>query len=192
MPDTIRDGTGTQYEAKVDTSNRLHTRSVETDTAVQAAVDGRAYNINTKKLALTDGVSGLLYFFNSEDSDFIVESIALGVSSATLSDIGELLFIADPTGGTLISDATAVDIKVNRNAGSGNTLKTTTLVYKGGDGKTVTGGTDAALFFQGSNGRFFATFPYIVPKGHSVAMTYDPNGSVNVYAALIGYLKEDA
>jgi hypothetical protein len=194
MGETIRDGTGNSYEAKVDSENRLYARAVTVANSEQAALDGRAFNINTGKISLTGAdESAILYFKNDEDSDFIIDAIAIGVSNGTTADIGELTFVIKPTGGDIISDASVVDMKGNRNAGSATTLKSTTLVYKGKDGGTVTGGTDGALFFQGDNGRLFATFEFVVQKGSAVALKYDPNlssGSVNVYAALIGHIRE--
>lgn len=189
MPETIRDGTGTSYEAKVDPKNQLHTRAVSTPVGVQAAIDGRAYNLNTGKIAVTSGTSAILYFYNGESTDFVIEAIAFGVTNGSPTDIGEVFFINNPTAGTIISNATDGDMKQNRNAGSSNALLTTTKFYKGVDGATATGGSAAALFFQGDNGRLFANFPFVVPKGNSIALTYEPNGSVSVYGALVGHVR---
>jgi hypothetical protein len=67
-----------------------------------------------------------------------------------------------------------------------------TLAYKGVSGSTVTGGEEIALFYHGDNSRLFATIDFELTKGSSLALHYDPklsSGSLNIYAALIGYVK---
>jgi hypothetical protein len=99
----------------------------------------------------------------------------------------------NPTGGTLISGATNVDMNQNRNFGSNIAL--TADVYKGASGNTVTGGNDIAQFYQTGQGRLFASIGFDLPKGSSIAIEIDPNlssGSVNVYAAIIGYVRDAA
>jgi len=193
MPDQILDGSGQSNRAKVDGNLRLRTQSIQESESEHAAEIGNAYNINTGIISITGASdSALLYLKNLEDRDYILDAIALGVGTAAgTSDIGYVTLIENPTGGDLISDATAVSINANRNAGSGNTLNAT--VYKGKDGGTITGGTDVGLFAQGSSGRLYALFQVVVPKNQSIAVKYDPNlssGSVNVYAAFIGHLKD--
>lgn len=191
MTNNLLDGTGKGYRAKVDVANRVHTRSVTISAEQQATIDGDSYNINTGIINISGtSASSILYFKNSEDRNYIITAIALGVGAGTASDSGELTLIENPTGGDLITDGTAVSINRNRNAGSGKVLAAD--IYKGKDGGTVTGGDDTALFFQGTSGRLFAAFPFVVPKNKSIALKYDPNlssGSVNVYAALIGHLE---
>jgi hypothetical protein len=195
MPDSIQDGSGSSYRAKVDASLRLRTQTVQESEADHAAEIGNAYNINTKYITISAG-SALLYLKNLEDQDYILDSIALGVGQilggGAVTDEGEITFYKNPTGGDLLSGAVA-DIVENRNAGSGNTLNATVL--KGADGDTVTGGTELGLFQQGDTGRFFASFRFTVPKNSSIALHYEPNlssGSIRVYAAFIGHLKDES
>jgi hypothetical protein len=193
MPDQILDGSGQSNRAKVDANLRLRTQNIQESEAEHAAEIGNAYNINTGLISLTGASdSALLYLKNLEDKEYILDALALGVGKADgTSDLGYVTLIQNPTAGDLITDATAVSINANRSAGSGNTLNAN--VYKGKDGGTVTGGTDVALFAQGSSGRLFASFTIVVPKNQSIAVKYDPNlssGSVNVYAAFIGHLKD--
>lgn len=195
MPDSIEDGSGRSFKAKVDSNLRLRTQTVQETEQEHASDIGNAYNINTKYITITAG-SGLLYLKNLEDQDYILDSIALGVGKilggGAVTDEGELILYKNPTSGDLLSGETA-DIVENRNAGSGNTLSATVL--KGADGDTVVGGTEVALFQQGVSGRFFASFPFTVPKNSSVALHYEPNlssGSLRVYAAFIGHLKDES
>jgi len=194
MAEQIIDGTGTGKRAKVDFNNQLHTFSVIETEQQQAAANGNEYNINTGVIALTGtGESAIIYFKNDEDVDYIITAIALGIGtrSATVTDLATLKIIRNPTGGDVITDATEVDMRSNTNFGSSNTLKETTLTYKGKDGGTVTGGNDHAIFF-GGDGRLFAGVNIELTKGSSVAATLDLNtsGGANVYCALIGYTKE--
>lgn len=174
---------------KVDSKRRLYTLAITEDNDSEAARDGRAYNLNTGIITLTgSSESSLMYIYNGETEDLHINSIILGVGAGTASDMGLLTLLSNPTGGDLISDASPVDIKINRNLGSSSILSTETLVYKGKDGGTITGGTNLGIFYQGTSGRLVAPFEIVLPRGSSVAMKYDPNlssGSVDVYAAVI-------
>jgi len=190
MSEQIIDGTGTGYKVKIDSTNKMGTRSVTTSDITEAAANGDAYNLNTGKINLTGAAaSAIMYVQNNEPRDLYLDFIGLGVSDGTVSDIGELVLIRNPTAGDLITDATDVDMNANRNAGSNKVLAAN--VYKGKDGGTVTGGNNSALFFHGDNARLFGSLDIILPRGHSIGITYDPNlasGSVNVYAVLICHL----
>lgn len=192
--DYIEDGTGTGYKAKVNANNAIHTFSVTEDEQKQAATKGNEYNLNTGTIAYTGtSESSMIYFKNDESEDFVITAIAvgLGTRSATITDSANVTIVRNPTGGDVISDATAIDMKSNTNFGSSNTLKSTTLVYKGKDGGTITGGTDHALFYM-TDGRLFATVNIKLTKGSSVAVKIDLNtsGGANAYCALIGYIKD--
>jgi hypothetical protein len=188
----VEDGTGAGYKAKVDKENMLGVRAVSEPFITHRAVEGSAYNVNSGEIAFTTAGT-LIYFKNNEKEDFIITSLAVGVNSlGTHSDIGEVLLVRNPTGGDLITDATAIDYNINRNFGSSTTI--TADVYKGKSGGTLTGGAEAALFYQGANGRLFASINFVLPKGTSVGVKYEPNlssGTVTAYGALIGYRAEE-
>jgi hypothetical protein len=193
MAEIIKDGTGKGNTAKVDNNNQLHTFSVTESEQRQASQIGNEYNINTGTIAYTGtGDSSMIYFKNDEDTDFVVTAVAvgLGTRSATVTDSANVTIIRNPTGGDLISDATAVSINSNTNFGSSNALSSTTLIYKGKDGGTITGGTEHALLYM-TDGRLYASLNIELPKGSSVAVKIDLNtsGGANAYCALIGYLK---
>jgi len=197
MAEQILDGTGTGDRVKVDKNNQLHTYSITESEQQQAAAVGNEYNINTGTIAFSTNSTTrttLLYFKNDEDTDFVVTAVALGLGtrSATVSDAANVFVVRNPTSGTTITNANDVDIRSNVNFGSSRTLKTTTLVYKGADGEGATsGGTDHALLYM-SDGRLYASLNIDVPKGSSIAIEFDGNtsGTFNVYAALIGYVKD--
>ena len=188
----FEDGKGTGNKARVDANNRLHVQSNQETEELQAIVEGDGYTINTGELAYT-AAGTMLFISNNEDKDLVVSSIAVGLNNlGTHSDIPRITVERNTTGGDLgFSDNTAVAMNANRNFGSAKTL--TADVYAGKSGGTSTGGTDAMLFFQGPNGRLFATINLIVPKGQNIAITIDPklsSGTLTAYAAAICYLKD--
>jgi len=194
MAEEIIDGTGSGRSAKVDDNNQIHTFSITEDEQKQAADIGNEYNINTGTIAYTGtGTSSMIYFKNDEDEPFIITAIAvgLGTRSATVTDAAYITIIRNPTGGDVISDASAVAMNSNTNFGSDKSLKSTTLAYKGKDGGTMTGGTNHGLLYM-NDGRLFAGLNIELLKGSSVGVTIDLNtsGGANAYCALIGYIKD--
>jgi hypothetical protein len=196
MAEQIIDGTGTGRKVKIDANNQLHAFSVTEDEQRQATRSGNEYNINTGSIAFSTNSTTrttILYFKNDEDEPFFATAIAvgLGTRSATVSDAANLYIVKNPTAGTTITNANAVDINSNTNFGSSKTLKSTTLAYKGADGEgATTGGTDHALLYM-SDGRLFAGLNIEIPRGSSIAVEIDGNtsGTFNVYAALIGFVR---
>ena len=168
-----------------------NTFSIQKSEAQSAAEDNLAYNINTGDIGCA-GNTTLIYVKNDEDTDMIVESFAVGVRGSTITDMATVTLIRNPTGGDLISDATAVDMKVNRNFGTSDVLKTTTLAYKGKVNGTITGGTDSAQFYIGNNSRLFADVNLVIPRGSSMALKIDDTTTGgNAYAALVVHLKDE-
>ena len=83
----------------------------------------------------------------------------------------------------------------NRLIGSPNTLSTGTLAYKAtASGQTLTGGNDAALFAQTDKGRLFASIDFELQKGKACGIRVETalsSGNFKLYAALVGYIKDD-
>lgn len=184
----IHDGTGGGYAAKVDSDNELFTFSV-TQTEDQKAVRaGRSYNINTGLIAYTsNGESSMLYVKNNETKDLIVDAIAVGVGTlgGTVTDSTYVTVVRNPTGGDIISDATAVAMNQNRNFGSSSTL--TVDAYKGKEAGTMTGGNDIVLFQMDGNERLFAGINLVLTPGDSIGLKIDLNASTggNAYGAVV-------
>lgn len=179
--------------AKVDERKRLYVNAVGFTGTQSATTDGRSFNINTGWITITQE-SAIMYFKNDEDTDFVIDAIALGVKDGDTSDIGSLYVVRNPQNGNIISNAVAVDMLQNRNFGSSAVLKNTTFAYKGADGNTFTDGMDIALFAQNDRGRLFATVDFDLPRGSAIGLRFDPSlatGSVEIYAALIGYRKDE-
>lgn len=191
----ITDGTGKGYLAKVDENNRLSTFSVSETVTELAARSGNSYNVNTGTITLTSASeSGLLYLKNNGDNDLIIISIGylLGDSTGGSGDI-QAKVIFNPTGGTVISGATDVDININKNAGSSKVLDVD--AYKGEEGRTITGGSDAyySLIAGDSRGYVISTGSLVFPKGSSLGIALTPQtGNTNMDLQVFLSIVEDA
>jgi len=192
MAEEILDGTGTGSKLKVGSDNRLQARVITELEEIHNSELGNTYNFNTGLISIT-GDSTLIYFRNNSDENYILKSIALGsFEGITHSDDPYITVVKNPTGGDLITDATVVDINVNRNFGSSK--EADAFVYKGKVGGTLTGGSTAAILQASGGSRSFYGIDLLLPKGSSVAVNLTANassGSANWYCALIGYFKDD-
>ena len=170
----LDDGTGSGYKAKIDLDNRLHTNAVTREEVELAILLGNGYNINTGAITITNaGVdNGIWYLKNNGSLDVIIQEILiiLGTSTGGVGD-GTLKVFRNPTTGTLISGALAVEANVNRNFSSSNQLDVTT--YKGAVAATI---TDGATF--GSTNRSgtavinFTSTPIVLKTGNSIGITW--------------------
>lgn len=190
----LEDATGGGYGWKIGNDNRGQVRAVTEAEVVHNAESGNAYNFNTGYITFSADGTGV-YFKNNADNQFILTGIAVGVkdnTSPVYSTKPFLTIVRNPTGGDLISDATAVAANQNRNFGSSKTA--TGDLYKGKSGGTLTGGDDIAYLQLSTAGRSFFTIDFILPKGSSIGVKLTSalsSGSHDVYFALIGYYKDD-
>ena len=189
----IESGSGNGNEAKVGNDLRLYTQSVSESESQHALDLGNAYNINTGVVSIA-AETGMLYLKNNEDKNFIVEAVAVGIGAGSFNTTGfaKVTVIRNPTTGTLIeSTPTNVDINVNRNFGTSNTL--TADAYKAGaSGDTITNGDDIILFaMANAQSRLFGTVGLELKKGNTIGIKINPNlssGSTDCYVAIIGHL----
>lgn len=194
----ISDGTGSGYKASVRSDNRLRVASVG-DTAYESASEnGLAFNVNTEDIPLAGSVvgdQGLLYIKNNEDKDLALVGWFIGVRNLDTtdrvgSDTSIFKLITNPTGGTLVSDA-SLGTLANRTIG--NSREFNFDIYKAtGQSKTVTGGDTTAVLYQYHNaGRTFGTVSLTLPRGASLAITVDTFGAnMDLYTGFSGYLHE--
>ena len=191
MSTTVKDGTGSCFEQKVDSTNMAWVRSVTESESVEANEKGDAYNINTGLITLTNADdTPILYIKNNETRSLFIEALAIGLypSDAATGHVTATV-IRNPTAGTIVSNATNVDINSNRNYGSEKTL--TVAAYKGATGNTMTDGTDHLLINLGASGRSFITINEEIPQGTSMGVKIDPavnNTSQQIYVAALAYL----
>ena len=196
----IENGVGDGQKARVDSNNQLHVFAVTENEQNSAAEHGYLYNINTGVIALTgSGDSAVFYFKNNEsaidgESNFIITTIIFGLygRSATVTDSATATLIRNPTGGTIVDDASAADMISNSNFGSSNTLEDSLIYKASATGKTLTGGTDHALVLL-TEGRTSAPELNIdLAKGSSLGINIDLNtsGGADCYVAIVGYRKD--
>ena len=192
----ITDGSGSGYGAKVDNHFRLYTDAVTQSTVEQAAQNGDSFNVNTGTISLTsDDERALIYLKNNGDEDIVIATIGYLLGNAT-GGSGDLLatVLRNPTAGTIVSGATAVDIIANKNFGSSATLEAD--AYKGSSSTTLTDGTVAYYSLLSAAGRSYAisTGDVVIPKGSSIGINFTPATgttalNVQVFFSLI---KKDA
>ena len=170
----LDDGTGSGSRAKVDSNNRLYTNAISRAEVEQSILIGNGYNINTGLVSITNaGVDNAVWYFKNDGSlDVILFEILiiLGTSTGGVGD-GTLKVFRNPTGGTIISGALAVEANVNRNFASSNILDVTT--YKGATGSTLTGGdTFGSTNRSGTAVINFSSTPIVLKTGNSIGITW--------------------
>jgi hypothetical protein len=190
----IKDGSGGGYVAKVDSSNRLHTRSVAVPSSDQRGLDGFGFNLNTGHITLTDGSeSAVAYFKYTGTKTFHLDAIAVGVGklSGTVSDPVFIAVSRNPTGGTIIDNEVAGSLNINRNFGAANTLDGDW--YKGVQGDTLTGGNDGFLSQVNGSDRAFLTTNFILSPQTTIGIKIQLNatGGGKVYVAFVCYEEEE-
>lgn len=189
----IVDSTGTEKGLKISNKNRAQVDATTKTLATDASIEGKAYNINTGTITLTSAnKSALLYVKNNEDKDMIIDEILLIIGASTGgSGSGEVSISSNPTGGTIISGATEVEIKANRNFGSSRVLDAD--CFKGAEASTCTG---HSLFAESSRSSFPTVISFdggnvVIPKGSSMCVEFTPptgNTSMEIKTAVILYI----
>ncbi len=169
--------TGKTARVNLDNSISVHAITLPED---QHATDlGDSYNVNTGLITLTTaGESGILYFKNNEDRNVHIDGVVtiLGPSTGGLTtDITRVRVYGEVTTGTLVSGAATADIVRNRNIGVTSALAAD--VYKGAEGSTITDGTIFLDALQNPGSTVPIAIDITVPKGKSVAISYEPNDS---------------
>jgi hypothetical protein len=190
----LEDGGGSGRVAKVNGRQEVKTFSI-IETETEAANDlGLTYNLNSGEVtSIASGAATLIYFKNDEDSTYVINAVALGARGFTgLADMIVATIYRNPDAGDLISDATAADISSNSNFGSSNQLGVGTLLYKGKNAGTISGGEEFAIIYVGNNSRAAPPLNIELPKGGSIAVKIEGASATagNAYCALIGHLKD--
>lgn len=174
----IQDG-GTGKSAAIDNTARLSTRSVQQSETENATDAGDSYNINTGLVTLTTaGESGVFYLSTNEDKNVHIDSVVVIMGPSTggsATDTTRIRFYRNPTAGTLISGASAVDDNENRNFGSSKVLDST--AYKGAEGNTITDGAVIIESLVSPGSRVAFSIDLVLTKGDAIAVSLEPNDS---------------
>lgn len=191
MGNVISDGTGKGNNLKVDSKNRAMTYSVSQSSNEAASKDGDAYNIHTGNIVIS-GLSAMIYVKNNETRDLFIENIVVALGTATVSELPEVMTYKTITGGDIVTDATQVQMKSNRNYGSPNAIVADT--FKGKDGGTIVG-EQVGLYHMSAGSRLVANVNKVLPKGATIAIEVDPklsSGTMKAYVVLVCHLKDSA
>lgn len=167
----IKDGR-TSDTAKVDIQNRLHVKATTFTDQLDSLIKGDFYFEASQVITLTSASeSAILYFKNTGDRDVNMRlfDIALGNSSTTGDVI--LRFYANPTAGTLITEAVGA-IVGNNNFSSAKTIVADTFV--GSEGKTLSGQPVFTEHLQQDGTERIYPVDLVLPKGSSVGVSIQP------------------
>lgn len=191
MSETIVNGAdGAGYEAKVDKTNRLHTRSVSLTEQEEALENGKDWNIETGTINLTTAnASGLMYLKNKGEKNLKVKLYVFLIDPSTGGAGGKVLIeiLRNPTGGTVVTDANVAN-SVNMNFGSSNEIEAD--VYYGAEGKTLTGQDNIIVSKTTDDTRMLLGIFTELPRGASLGLRLTPptgNTSMNVNSILEAY-----
>ena len=193
------DGSGHNRDAKVDKNLRLWVHALTVTEDTEANKKGRAFNINTGKITLTDAVeTPIIYLKNVNSNQSLhITAIAIGFGYNTGGDqtsMAEVTIVRNPTGGDIITEEKAVAIKSNRNFGSPETLTTANFdIFKGATGDTLTGGSDHLYVFANDQNRGYFSIDEVITKGTSIGVKILPlasNTSMPLYCAFLCHLED--
>lgn len=194
MSNTIKDGAGKGNYAKVDEKLRLRTSADVFLSDEVALINSAGYTISIGNLELTtDTESGVVYLKNLNDSAIVITNVVIiaGDSTGAPDKAIDLVTYINPTGGTVISDATPAPI-INRDLSSSNLPDVT--AYVGAQGKTITGGT-RLLGLIHSDRSLSDNYPsFIVPKGFSAGFAIIPatgNTAIKLALNINFYIKDE-
>ena len=193
----VENAVGNRNGALVDANNHVAVFAISESEAQDAVFKGNAYNINTGIIGLTSSTeSACLYIQNNEspsngESTLFIESFIIGIDDqGTTAGMSQITVVKNPTGGTIGTGATDVDIAVNRDFGTSTSLDADTKIYKGAEGNTLTGGTDYAVIYQQTGTRGNYPINTALRKGNSLGIKIDTqtsSGTTNLYIVLQCY-----
>lgn len=158
-------------------STELHENSI-TDAQVYMFSSGEFTSITT-----TGTETGVFYLKNtSTTKNLFLHSIR------TCGDVAQkVTFYKNPTGGTLVTDETAAQ-STNLNFTSSNSADA--VVYKGADGKTVTGGTWLGQHINHIGHSSVNTGDALVlGRNDSLAVAFEVASAGDVCVAIEGYFE---
>lgn len=139
----IEDGKGTGIRAAVDKNNRLRTQSLNIQELNEFSRNGKAFYLSTGFLDITTtGIEhGIFYLQYTGNHELHVQSIR---TCGTVSQQWTLVKAAST--GTFFSGPTTA-FSENLKVGAVETLSS--VVYSGGEGKTITDGTHFSQWING-------------------------------------------
>lgn len=189
----LTDGTGSGFEAKITSKNRLTTLATTLAAEHDAALEGDAYFATTQDTAetLTVTTTGgpILYLKNTSTTQNMILSKVLPSTDQAATT---LKIVRDPTLGSIGNNNTHTP--VNANAGSSKTASVTAYNWNEvGDGMTgLSAGSALALYILGVG---ISPLPIddaiVVPPGTSMSFEMQAVGSTSECALNVRFYYED-
>ena len=172
----LKDNTGNQFGAKVDSDKRLHVNSVTRTQLEQACILGEAYNVATGVMTLTSGNESAVgvFSYNGDDPLVINELLVILGDSTGGAGSGLIKLVKNPKAGTIFDNAVPVSTVENRLFSSSKTVDAD--AYKGAEGDTITNGVNFAITSRDNFDEpvVFDAAPIVLKKGNSLGVTYTP------------------
>ena len=194
MAEIIESGGITPNKLIIDSKGRANVYAVTETIVENAAENGDSFNVNTGTINLTSAnKSALLYLKNNGEEDVVISAIGYLMGNST-GGSGDVLaeVLRNPTAGTIVSGAAAVDVNVNKNFGSSQSL--TVDAYKGAEANTFTDGEIAykSLLPGAARGYVIATGSVVIPNGSSIGVELTPQTGntsmdIQVFLSIIKY-----
>lgn len=184
MEVTLKDATGTGKTGRIDNNNRQAALADSRSIFQFAAQLGDTFNFNTGSIELTSGDESAVAFLQNSSADIIVIpaiGFLLGNSTGGLdTEDLNLKVIRNPKAGTIITNAVAIDVFQNKNAGSNNTFTITEMPrFKGVEADTFTDGDDWFLTVLPGASRIHIinTGDLVLLPGSSIGVTVTPQAT---------------
>ena len=193
----IEDGSGNGYSAAVTSTKRLLTASETADASATASVAGRAIGFSTGDLTLTSASpSAVLFIQNNEIDDLILFSVNYQVLESTGGGTNPIAItlIRNPLTGSVVVNNIPVPALFNLNFGSTFAIDAKILV--GGEGETLTGGTNTSRVIGATPLRVPFSEPGVItiPRGATAGFLVTPpsgNTLLVVNIAITAYLNKN-
>lgn len=190
----IEDGTTGCSNARVDVTNRLHTRAITLEEERSATVQGKGYVLTTSVINLTSASESLIFYIkNTETTDLQLSAVLIQAEAATGTSAAPFTKTAyiNPTGGTIVSNAVPINSIVNRRIANSRVLIAD--IFEGVEGDTIVATGDTIAVLQKDNTFDLRPLQLILPPGIALAQSITPatgNTSMNVLFELTVYVRD--
>lgn len=168
MPDTIRDGSGKGYLAKVNADQQLITRATAVEQRLESAIDHNYFELTTGLITITDAVETPMFYMknNSATKQIVVDRIFIDTWDSTDgAEDGVIEYYRNPTvvGGTATVPACT-------DFGSTDVADGTFLVSP----TSLTGTEWAKLYLPEQYGLVIEEGRFTLPQGSTFGMSIVP------------------
>lgn len=190
MSESLKDGTGEGFFARVDAKNRAHNGVISRTESNAAVDDGRLFLFSTLTVTLTNAlITPMMYIKNEDDRDLFLDTflITTGTSTGGTGSYTLSTHAAIDVSSTIVTEAKPM-IAANAKLSSSNTFNGDSFLGESGD--TLVGGFNVTAFLAAPGEPITFNNQTAFPKGVSglFAVTPPPgNTSMDVSLILVAY-----